>query len=246
MLRGLVLLFLLLNAVLFFWIRSDPPQLRPDREPQRLERQISPDAIQVLPDLPTASASATSSGTTRIDFGAPSASAPAAGTGASAAGAASAVAAKVGEADVDCAESGPLTDTDLAALRKTLAKAGVPPEAIAERKLQSTSTWLVYIGRFSDSQSWQAKADELHRLNVKFDRVTQPASLSPGLSLGSYPSATEASSHLDELTKQGVKTARVVAGSASSVVRLQVRSTSSGWRLATGTQRFGACSVQPG
>ena len=251
MLRGLVLLFLLLDAALFFWIRSDPPQLRPDREPQRLERQIAPDAIQVLPDLPTASTPAGSAGTSgaaTIDFGGTPASAPAAGTAASASasGAAGAVVGtRAREADVDCAESGPLNDAELAALRKTLAKAGVPPEAMIERKLQSTGSWLVYMGRFSDSQTWQAKADELRRLNVKFDRVTQPASLSPGLSLGSYPSASEASSHLDELSKQGVKTARVVAGSASSVVRLQVRSTSPGWRLATGTQRFGACAAQP-
>ncbi len=247
MLRGLVLLFLLLNAALFFWIRSDPPQLRPDREPERLDRQISPEAIQVLPDLPTASAprrappASSSSGAPTIDPAASAAAAPVAASGP--VGAGSAVATKVSEGDVDCAESGPLNDNNLATLRKTLAKAGVPPEAIVERKQPSTSTWLVYMGRFSDSQAWQAKADELRRLNVKYDRVTQPVSLSPGLSLGSYATAAEANAHLDELGKHGVKTARVVAGGASSVSRLQVRSASPGWRLATGTQRFGACST---
>jgi hypothetical protein len=242
------LLFLLLNAALFFWIRDDPPQLRPDREPQRLDRQISPDAIQVLPDLPTASgaarASGSSGGTTVEPAGAPAAGAASAAAS-GAAGASSAVATKVGEDSVDCAESGPLNDTELAALRKTLAKAGVQPEAIVERKQQPTNTWLVYIGRFSDSEAWQAKADELRRLNIKFDRVTQPPSLSPGLSLGSYASASEASVHLDDLSKHGVKTARVVAGSASSVARLQVRSAAPGWRLAAGTQHFGACPAQP-
>ena len=250
MLRGLVLLFLLLNAALFFWIRSDPPQLRPDREPQRLDRQISPEAIQVLPDLPTVSGTARSSGSSgssSTGTGASASAPPAAGSAASsAAGAGSAVATKVSDADVDCAESGPLDDAGLATLRKALAKAGVAPEAIVERKQQSTSTWLVYMGRFSDSETWQAKADELKRMNIKFDRVMQPASLSPGLALGSYPSASEANAHLDELSRHGVKAARVVAGSASSVSRLQVRSTSPGWRLATGTQRFGACSAQPG
>jgi hypothetical protein len=52
MLRGLVLLFLLVNAGLFYWLTSDPHALQPDREPQRLARQMNPDAIQVLPDLP--------------------------------------------------------------------------------------------------------------------------------------------------------------------------------------------------
>jgi hypothetical protein len=53
MLRGLVVLFLAINAALFFWIRSDPKWGQSDREPQRLQHQVSPDSIQVLPDLPT-------------------------------------------------------------------------------------------------------------------------------------------------------------------------------------------------
>ncbi len=52
MLRALVLLFVLVNAGLYYWLHSDPQALQPDREPQRLSRQVSPDAVQVLPDLP--------------------------------------------------------------------------------------------------------------------------------------------------------------------------------------------------
>ena len=52
MLRALVLLFLLVNAGLYFWLHSDTQALQPDREPQRLGRQVSPDAVRVLPDLP--------------------------------------------------------------------------------------------------------------------------------------------------------------------------------------------------
>ena len=251
MLRALVLLFLLLNAALFFWIRSDPPALRPDREPQRLERQVAPDAIRVLPDLPTPSGPG---GTTTSDFGGTPASAPtsaASATSGSADGAASGAGAatlarKTSDTDVDCAESGPLDDGQIAALRKTLAKAGIPPDAIAERRQPAPGAWLVYIGRFSDSQAWQQKADELRRLDVKFDRVTQPASLSPGLSLGSFASAPEAQASLQDFARRGVKTARVVAGAASGVVRrLQVRSSSVGWRLAAGTPHFGACTIEP-
>jgi len=54
MLRALVLLFLVVNGVLYWWLQSDPHALQGDREPQRLDRQVSPDAIQVLPDLPAA------------------------------------------------------------------------------------------------------------------------------------------------------------------------------------------------
>ena len=52
MLRSLVLLFVLLNVGLYFWLHSDPQALQPDREPQRLGHQVSPDAVRVLPDLP--------------------------------------------------------------------------------------------------------------------------------------------------------------------------------------------------
>jgi hypothetical protein len=70
MLRALVLLFVLVDVGLYFWLHSDPQALQPDREPQRLGHQVSPDAVRVLPDLPasgphgaTPAASAASSST---------------------------------------------------------------------------------------------------------------------------------------------------------------------------------------
>ena len=52
MLRALVLLLVLVNVALYFWLHADPQALQPDREPQRLKHQVSPDAVRVLPDLP--------------------------------------------------------------------------------------------------------------------------------------------------------------------------------------------------
>jgi hypothetical protein len=57
MLRALVLLLLLVNVGLYFWLHADPQALQPDREPQRLGHQVSPDAVRVLPDLPASAAS---------------------------------------------------------------------------------------------------------------------------------------------------------------------------------------------
>ena len=56
MLRALVLLFVLVNVGLYFWLHADPQALQPDREPQRLAHQVSPDAVRVLPDLPASGA----------------------------------------------------------------------------------------------------------------------------------------------------------------------------------------------
>ena len=47
----------------------------------------------------------------------------------------------------------------------------------------------VYVGRFADSQAWQQKADELRKLDVKFERVNTPTALAPGLSLGQFTKA---------------------------------------------------------
>ena len=52
MLRALVLLLVLVNAGRWFWLQGNRQVLQSDREPQRLQRQVAPDAIQVLPDLP--------------------------------------------------------------------------------------------------------------------------------------------------------------------------------------------------
>ena len=268
MLRLLVLLFALLNVALFFWVRSEPATLQADREPQRLQHQIAPDAVQVLPDLPVhgpggAASAAAGAGSGASDASTivypaivpatelAAASAPAAG-GASVPTTAVAVAAgpnpafvrPTSDVEADCAESAAMTDAQAAALRQALAKAGVPPTAIAERREPAPASWMIYMGRYADPDQWQKKADELRELHVKFERVNTPASLAPGLSLGSYPSSSAANRELEALGHQGVHTARVVQAPAPAPLRhVQVRSAGTSWRLAAGTQKFGACAA---
>lgn len=261
MLRLLVLLFALLNVALFFWVRSEPAWLEADREPQRLQHQIAPDAVQVLPDLPVRGRAGAASAAAGAGSGASDAEAivypaivPAAEAAASAAPAAGASAAALasagpnaafvhpaGEVEVDCAESSALTEAQAATLRQALAQAGVPPAAIVERREPAPPSWMIYMGRYADAEQWQKKADELRGLHVKFERVGTPASLAPGLSLGSYPNAAEANRALEALGHQGVHTARVVQAPAPALRHLQVRSAGTGWRLAGGAQKFGAC-----
>ena len=249
MLRALVLLFLLVNAALYYWLQSDPQALQSDREPQRLGRQVAPDAIQVLPDLPAASgvqggASATPLAASGVGAAITTgASVGAAGTAASAITVA--FARKTSEADLDCSETPPLDDARFTALKQALAKAGVPADAVAERRQPQGGSWIVYMGRFADSQTWQQKADELRKLDVKFERVNAPATLAPGLSLGQFTSSTDAAKKLDELTKHGVHAARVVALTPPTVLRhLQVRATDPAWHHAAGAQRFNSCPVE--
>ena len=240
MLRALVLLFALVNAGLYFWLHSDPQALQPDREPQRLGHQVSPDAVQVLPDVAAsaaggaASAASTSS---RADSGASVASA-------TAVPATLALSPKAGETGPDCVETPALDDAQFTALKAVLAKAGVPAEAIAERRQPQGGAWIVYLGRFADSQTWQQKADELKKLDVKFERVNTPGTLAPGLSLGQFTSSADAGRKLDDLTRQGVKGARVVVMTTPTMQRhLQVRAADPAWHHATGAQRFDSCPL---
>lgn len=237
MLRALVLLMLLVNAGLYFWLRSDPQMLQSDREPQRLSRQVSPDAVEVLPDLPAASG-AKGAMAAAIQV-AVTASAVDAGSAASAS-----FAHRTSESDVDCAETPPLDDAQFTALKAALTKGGVPPDAIAERRQSQGGVWLVYLGKFADAQTTQQRVDEMTRLNLKFERVTNPASLTPGLSFGRFTSQPDAARKLDEITKRGVHGARVATMTSPTIQRhLQVRATDPAWHHAAGAQRFETCPL---
>jgi len=249
MLRALVLLFLMINAALYYWLQSDPNALQAEREPQRLGRQVSPDAIQVLPDLPASGARAASApasaSASAASAGAASA-ATVAGTIASApaSGAASAFARKTSEVEIDCSETPPIDDAQFAALKTALTKAGVPADAIAERRQPQGGAWMVYLGRYADAQAWQQKADEMRKLDVKFERVNTPSTLAPGLSLGQFSSQVDAAKKFDELTRRGVHGAKVVTLTAPTMQRhLQVRATDPAWHHAAGAQRFNSCPV---
>ena len=243
MLRALVLLFLMLNAALYYWLQSDPQALQSDREPQRLGHQVSPDAVQVLPDLPASAprgaASAASAGSQPA-----SGADVAAATDTAASASAATLAHKASDTDLDCSETPPLDDAQFTTLKAALAKAGVPLDAIAERRQPTGGAWIVYLGRFADSQTWQQKADELKKLDVKFDRVNAPTTLAPGLSLGQFANPADAGKKLDELTRHGVHGARVVVLTAPVIQRhLQVRATDPAWRHAAGAQRFNTCPL---
>jgi hypothetical protein len=244
MLRALVLLFLLVNAALYYWLHSDPQALQSDREPQRLGHQVAPDAIQVLPDLPASGARGASSASPAA-LAASTSGAEVALAAATAPATTVSFAHRTSAADLDCSETPPLDDARFAALKQALAKAGVPADAIAERRQPQGGSWMVYLGRFADSQAWQQKADELGKLDVKFERVNTPATLAPGLALGHFTSSADAAKKLDELTKHGVHGARVVTLAQPTVLRhLQVRATDPAWHHATGAQRFDSCLAE--
>jgi cell division septation protein DedD len=250
MLRGLVLVLLVLNVTLFFWLRSDPAWTQADRDPQRLEQQVAPQSVTRQPEAARGSAAAAStsasaaaaaeaeaaSGAALAAPGAPNpvASSPAAKGAAAAAAAAAANA---------CVESIPLPAAEAAALQRALDGYGFPASSVTLRSDPQSPRWMVYMGRFADAAQVQNKAEELRKLNLEYAPVARPAGLSPGLSLGVFGSQANAESRLAELSRHGVHTARIVPVEADpGAKRVQVKLTDPSWRSRLPAERFAACT----
>jgi hypothetical protein len=202
MLRILLLLLLLANGAFHAWTQGWlAPWLPPpsdQREPERLANQVHPELITVL--TPNAATQAVAAAASR-----------AADTG------------RAAEADVAvCLEAGPFTETSVVVAETALAQHGVPEGAVVREAVASAFTWGVVMGRFPDRESMRSKADELRRLGVAFDELSAPASLAPALRLGNYSDRYGAEAALNQLARQGVRTARVVQ-LPSGPVRLWLR-----------------------
>lgn len=247
MLRGLVLVLLVLNAGLFFWIRSDPGWTQADREPQRLAQQVSPEAVTFVAEPPPGASGKGRRGTpAAVAPDAAASDATAASPAASAASSSVAAAASAAPAAAGgaCLETGAMPVAEAAAIQRAIVGNGVPVAAVSVRADPQPARWIVYMGRFADGPSWQKKADELRKLDLRYAAVTHPAALSPGLSLGSYSSNADAEARLAELARRGVHTARVVSLEADSTARrVQVRTTDPVVARRLPGDRFVACAA---
>ena len=185
MLRIAVLILLLANAGYYAWtqgwLRAWGLAPQEQSEPERLANQIRPEALRILPgkDAPAP---------------APEAPAAAASTPAGA------------PAGGECLQAGTFDERQAEALRA--AAAALPQGSWALEAAVVPGRWMVYMGRFADSEALEKKRAELRSRNVAYDRPG--AALEPGLSLGRFSSEEAATRELANLGKQGVRTARVV------------------------------------
>ncbi len=206
MLRLLVLLLLLANAVYFVWSQGflrawnfAPAQ---QTEPQRVANQLNPESVRILRADEVA----------RTDAAAVGASPPAP-PAAPAPTPALAVATK----PTECYQAGLFDDAQTALLRGRLESA-LPVGAWALEFIDEPARWIVYMGKYPNAAALASKRDELAALKLKIEPVNNP-SLEFGLSLGGYDRQSAADAALAALTKRGVRTARVV------LERPQVRGT---------------------
>ena len=188
MLRLAVVLLLLANAGYYAWsqglLRGWGLAPVDESEPQRMEQQIAPQNLRLLPQ------------------GGKGAASSAAPTGPASSPATAAAPAE----PPACLQAGVFDARQADALRR--AAAVLPEGSWTLEPTPITGRWMVYMGRFPDEEAVAKKRAELRALKIPYDRPG--AALEPGLSLGRFSTEEAAQRGMALLANQGVRTARVV------------------------------------
>ncbi|MBX3623209.1 MAG: SPOR domain-containing protein [Rhizobacter sp.] len=187
MLRLLVVVLVLANITFYAWTQGMLDNVvgvraQGDREPDRLNRQVHPEIIRVMPP-PT--------------------------TGGTAMGTAAPAAAPDAPATV-CLQAGPYTPAQIGAAEGVL-QTVLPPGSWVSLKAEGPAVWIVYMGKYTNREALQKKADELKRLKIAYEELRNVSpELDMGLALGRYDTRAAADKALAEVTQRGVRTAKVM------------------------------------
>lgn len=227
-------IFLLLANVGYYawsdgWLRSWGWAPTEQSEPQHGTQQIAPEALRIVP-APGAAPEATDPDApppppvspVRPAPPEPAPAAPQNAVPAEKASAAPAVPATFAQAVVlqrtvtqppvaassgECLQAGPLDPAQAQVWRQ--AASALPQGSWRLESTPVPARWMVYMGRFADTDILAKKRIELRIRKVPFDRTNNPE-LEPGLSLGRFSSEEAAQRGLVNLSNRGVRTARVL------------------------------------
>lgn len=223
MIRLIALVLLLLNGLFWLWnaglLAPIGLSKNTEAEPERLTRQLAPERISLLasgskplalpavelPSATTAGGAANAAPTT--------APGPISPTAPTTAATATSPATNAALGDKFCLEAGLFAEKDAQALRTALEKEGLGSKTL--QTPEAKGVWLVYMGRYPNTQTQEKKQQEVRELNVAMTELPNDALL-PGLSLGVYRTRDAASEALKELNKRGIRTARVLQADAKS------------------------------
>ncbi|MCO5978247.1 hypothetical protein [Ideonella oryzae] len=227
MLRALLIALVLANLAVWAWRQPTVahalglPGPDSQRDPDRLSRQINPQAVRVVrgaPSTPAAAASMTSA-----------ASRP---------------------ADGACLQAGPLSEAALAPALAQLQALGLQSGQWQDQRQENGGRWAVVMGPYKAPDLLQKKLQELKGLRIQADELVNHPRLSPGLSLGQFGSPAEAESRLAQVSRQGAHSARVevlVPPRVEHLLRTTPLSAEQVTRLSTASDgpRWQACDAAP-
>ena len=220
MLRIVFLLLVLSNAGYYLWSHGHLAGmgLAPvvQSEPQRLQEQIKPEALtldkpaQVVNEAsaqqaePVADAKPEAKPETKPEEKSPEK--PEAPVTTAAQDSKDTNEAKEVKEPEGCYQASGIEEKQADTIRRALAgKPAKDWDLVASHK---EGRWMVYMGKFPDTEFLDRKRGELRLMNIDFDRAG--GNLEPGLSLGRFSSEEAAQRQLASFVRQGVRTARVV------------------------------------
>ncbi len=116
--------------------------------------------------------------------------------------------AEAAAANTVCLQSALLDETQANGVRRVL-QASLKEGTWALESLPLSERWIIYMGKYANAAELAKKRAQLANLRLTFEPLDSPA-LTPGLSLGAYPSQAQATAALDALVLRGVRTARVL------------------------------------
>ncbi len=219
MLRALVVVLILANLGFFAWRQGwldtlAPGGLHPaaasQREPERLQRQIHPERLIVVPPSVAAGSSASAPASSTLPAVAPASSAVGPSPGTSSASSPLVSTAAAQETGGACYQAGPLTTEEHRRVITVLAQQ-LGNGSWTTQTVTAPGLWLVYMGPYPDPDMLERKQIELRRIrNLNFEEVRSPPNLAMGLSLGRFNQQAQAEASLETLRLRGVRTARVV------------------------------------
>lgn len=226
MLRWTVALLIAANALYFAWtqgyLASAGFAPKVEREPERLQQQVRPEAFRLLngnPLPPAANAptpapapgSAPEPAASSVAGAEASAldhkAAPAGGAEPAPGTAAIPAPAMTAASPTQCWESSGMSVEQGNALKAVLQGRSDLEGLYALNTAKGGGRWIVYMGKLSE-ELMKRKKSELKEMNIEF-REVRNSPLAPGLALGTF--STEEAGHrgLEILEKKGVRTARV-------------------------------------
>ncbi|TNF62663.1 MAG: SPOR domain-containing protein [Burkholderiales bacterium] len=198
MLRWTIVVLALANLLYFGWTQGLIGDFQRDqREPERLQTQLHPETLRLLKDGEEPPAPAVQAEnpapapqeqvTLPVPDPQPLPEAEPA-------------------AQTRCWQAGGFSAVQADALRVALQGSGLPADTWRLEEVRLGGRWIVYMGPYSAGQAADKKS-ELRQTGIDFRDVR--IAEGPGLALGTFPSEELARQGLQDLSRKGVRTARV-------------------------------------
>ena len=141
-----------------------------------------------------------------------------------------------------CLSAGAFNDRQSSAIKQAL-DSKLPAVRWRFETVTLPSSWIVYMGKYPSNNARDLKKSQLDQINVPYEILTE-SKLEPGLSLGSHATQALANQALQQLVKQGVRTARVLQESPEQKAQTLVIPAVDGVNRAKLTELYAGLSAQ--